>query len=1147
MPICPKPEAAPSALCDFGVANWHDVLTYPVMEGSGSRLNWLGHARHRPRGSTHPGQGIIQNWTSGAEESGTWETGPEGTRLVLGTTQKVKVWAAVGSDVVFKRISVQFNFASGLATGAGSLATLWQTSSLTTTQGRAAFVRDTTGNPVMRVRGPSGNMNAAFNGSGFDWSLDHQLIWTKGRKGMRAWLDGVEATYSGGFDSYTGDVKIHAGETFTINHGAVAGQVKLSSLTINANAWHIAEVEDLIADKYANLRPNPSDCPLAASFDINRVSTTKFAMKVPANHVSLSRTLRARLVTAATALGLAQAVAAGTYADSWVTSSPDTSELLYSTGNTPGAQVLAMVTVQGADGVWRPHAGQFQRVQLDAGTPPRIAAGFEDHVVGREPNNGALPALKFGTDISHTDASDPTENSSANRLMKALHDCSYSIYTRYRNKFSFGVHIGDGVWAEQESGGGTASSNANVKARCVAWRNAHFRLYKAVGVIHLVEGNHDGKGANFTIDNLGADALRKQALSAHRWLSAAPTGSNGEICDRGLIDETLPKLQLSSPTRFAAGMTVRVGDRLTAAGDDLRAYEVIGINGNGVLAAEPTWSKTLGALTTATAGDATAIYLCCRPRWDSICYSAYAPPALPSQTWYAFRYGGHEFFIASSEEAALLGIEDANGGVTPSDYRLSPSQKAAIVAWGQRAAGRPAHLFMHRLPGGKNYRATGTGWYARIAGSDATDPSYWTAQNVAIPPDQVWLVNVAQVYGFVIYQGHNHHFCICTDVRTGVVIVTLPTCSASSHAEPTFGGGQPSRGWRTIPHRNDFGTGESSGLLNHSGDSIPGNVVMINGMGFIDMLCQAAPGIAKLAFVRTGRPVTQKSGVGYCDRIRKDVDQCDSGPFTISGGHVTLTNADGEAVDPLWIACVLEDSDRAAAMMSGVVTESAAETQCDATHRLNRYIGDDNDVPEYGASGVYSVGMVERPLSFAGLFARVKAITTGVLSGSEPSWPNTIGATVTDGGVTWEMIPASEDGWNDFDDTITLDGAASGDVYVDFGPAVLYQSADLATLQTKVSNDWAGRLTLDGVAARAALLPATTPNRRMLLEELIVGGTGTVTIWEDETAVLKVAASGAPKKLTELELRGTAGAMLHVETSADTLRVSARYRVEGIA
>ena len=107
MPICPKPEATPSALCDFGVCNWHEIINYPVMEGSGSRLGWLGHPRHRPRGSTHPGEGVVQNWTSSAEENGTWETGPEGARLVLGTTQKVKVWAAGGSDVVFKRLSGQ--------------------------------------------------------------------------------------------------------------------------------------------------------------------------------------------------------------------------------------------------------------------------------------------------------------------------------------------------------------------------------------------------------------------------------------------------------------------------------------------------------------------------------------------------------------------------------------------------------------------------------------------------------------------------------------------------------------------------------------------------------------------------------------------------------------------------------------------------------------------------------------------------------------------------------------------------------------------------------------------------------------------------------------------------------------------------------
>lgn len=1142
MPICLKPEAAPAALSRYGVQPWYEVLNYPVMDGSGSRLTNIGLARNRPPGSTFPGQGVIENYTSGAEESGTWTTGSEGARLVLGTGQRVNVWSAGASEVVFKRLSLAMNFTSTINKNDSLQHVFFQSSSLPTSQGRIIFSKNTANDIMLRARGVSGNMDAIWPGASVDLTQPCQLLFRKGRRGMKAVLNGIEGTYSGGFNSYTGPLKIHAGETFRINWGTNPGEVVLDGFSLNVNTWADVEMDEYVADKWINLRPDPANCPLAHAFEINRVEATQYAVCVPAHWNTLSRPLRVQLVQGATAAALAAASAAAATVDTWSTSTPGDSRILYSVGNAAGTRLKFHIKEQGDDGQYRPIAGGFQEVQLKRALAPRIAAGFEDHVAGREPNSGALPTIAFGTDITMTTAADPTENTSANRLVKALHDATYALYTRYNGKFDFWVHIGDGEWPELDTGGGTAATSDAMRQRSVTWRNLLFRVFKSCGMSVLCRGNHDGDTAIFNIWGVGTSALRKQSLSMRGWLSAAPDATLSGIVDPGTIGETVPKLWNDSPTRFRSGMSIKTRDIITASGDDLRAYELV--LGSGVLAAEPVWQKGIGQQTVAQAADGSNLIFYCRARWDSVVAAAFRPPDTGNQTWYAFDWGGHAFFIADSERCSLIGVEDTNVGSGPGEYGLGPTQKSAIVRFGLYYGSMPKYLFLHRLPGGKNYRAATEGWYGRIAGRDAADPAYWVARGLATPPDQLFLVYACQSLGIIIVKGHCHHFCIAREVRSGVVIVTLPTVSASSHSEPTFGSGQPNRSWRTALHRDDYGTAESQGLLDNSGASLPGAVVMYNCMGFVDMVCGA--GTCTLSLVRTSPPVKEKNSAGYCTRIRKDVDQADSGPVAVSAFSATVSNADASTPDPLWVAMVLPSASRAAAQMAGIVTEADAETQCDATHRLNLYVGDANDVINWSVGMTPGVGQKVVPNTWGGLFAVATAVV-GAAGAVEPAWPSTVGLTVVDGGVTWQMVPAMEDGWNDFSATLGLDSSASGNVYVDWGPAVLYQSADLWTLQAQVKNDLSGRLSLSGAAARAALLPEPSARRRMRLDELAASGVGTVTVWEDETALLEVAVNGNCKNLKQLELCSAPGAMLYVESSASTLQVSARYRVEGMA
>lgn len=70
-------------------------------------------------------------------------------------------------------------------------------------------------------------------------------------------------------------------------------------------------------------------------------------------------------------------------------------------------------------------------------------------------------------------------------------------------------------------------------------------------------------------------------------------------------------------------------------------------------------------------------------------------------------------------------------------------------------------------------------------------------------------------------------------------------------------------------------------------------------------------------------------------------------------------------------------------------------------------------------STAYNVGEVRRPSTGNGFLYRVAV--AGTSSGTAPTWPTTIGATVTDGGVTWTcvgkgavMLDAADLSWTTF-------------------------------------------------------------------------------------------------------------------------------------
>lgn len=1132
MPVTPKPEAAPGALSKYGNQTDRKLISLPCMEGSGGTLNNLGRARERPRGTTAPGATIsVANYTTGAAESGTWVTGSEGARLQLGATQRLDLWTnGSATDWRLKRFTLELGFTSTV-TADGLLHGFWQSSNTNST-GRIQVIRATGGTVVARVRSGSSNLDASW--SGVDLTLPVHILVTGDGKGAQAFCNGVEGTYSGGFESYTGGLVIHAGQTMRVNWGTNAGLMTLDYVGLTPNRYTQREIEKAIADKYIDLRPDPVDFPTVA-FKVGRVKSTQYAVRAVTSR-SLASTARIRLVQGATALALAAASTAGAAADTWAESRPWTGNWLYSTGNTAGTELQFRLEERGSDGVYRPRAGGHQRVRLERSQAPRILAGMEDHVGDRTGSSGTVITPAFGRDITLTTADDPTENSATLRKLKAAHDFNYTIESRYHNAFDFAVHIGDGYWTDNlYSGFGTSAYNDDMYDAAVAWQNVNFRVIQCAGMWCEVPGNHDGQAALYLIEN-GVDAHHKQASTIWKLFTSNPTADCYGIGESGTRAERLPATMTAAVTRFSPGMSIASGQRITTAADDLRAYAAAN---SGTAGATFTPDPALGAVS--STGD---VNLQCVWRWDDVTLAALADDGYPTQTWFAFDWGEHSFFIADSESYSLIGLQDVDVADNPGQYRLGTTQKAAIVAWAEaaRAAGRKLNLCIHRLPGGLNYRATTTGFYGRSRGCKARDAATYEALGVAIPPDQLWLSNAAQTFGFVIWKGHDHHFSICVDAA-GVVYITCPTVSASSHSEPSFGSGVPGRGWRGPLPTADYGTMESGGLLDPNGDPIDGAIKTINVMGFLDIQCDDDHH-GRVKLVRSSLCTKERGSYGRFSRVRKDVDQFGSGPFTASGDTIDLTDALNPQPWPMQVAMVLEESDHADAILPGTVTEAAAETQADLTDNLNVFYPD--EWPEWGPSNTYAVGDVVLPDVYTGLLAYAVAITTGVSGGSTPAWEDNVGDSVTDGGVTWKMIPPMDDFRSDISAVVPLVAGSTGDYYADYAPAVVYESADLDSLMPSASGSPGSYVAVDYDTLSADLTLEVPPLRRLRVDRLRLSGTGTATIRQGETLLLTATVSGRALQLDELLLRGAAGHNLTLETSADTLAARADYVEEGV-
>jgi hypothetical protein len=133
-----------------------------------------------------------------------------------------------------------------------------------------------------------------------------------------------------------------------------------------------------------------------------------------------------------------------------------------------------------------------------------------------------------------------------------------------------------------------------------------------------------------------------------------------------------------------------------------------------------------------------------------------------------------------------------------------------------------------------------------------------------------------------------------------------------------------------------------------------------------------------------------------------------------------------------------------------------------------RIIGIIYKPPTWAAGSVYYVRSTDDydivvPTTFKGLY--FKATNPGLSGGTEPTWPTAIGATVTDGGITWEAV-----GYNLMPPTVSITTST-------------YTASDGVTLASPTSTGGATQVTITAVPAGVTSFSITNHTIKSTAEE----------------------------------------------------------------
>lgn len=1047
-----KPTARNPRMCRSGRLA---VLNHFMDAGSVSTAENLGAARNVPPGVTAPGNCTIADYTTGAPSATTMGT-VEGGSLALGTTRQLIVWAnSSGVTNKFYEVEHCVRFTSPLNMNTATAATFMQTTSAVVA-GRGQWQKTTTPNQlVFRIYNGTTQLNATFTVTDLTSPIELRVV--KSALGNKAMVNGVEGTYDAGFTSYSGPLITENGSAWTLNKGTNPGQMTLlkNELWVGCTLDPV-ERREFEADTYIMLRPGPdrlakttatASIPKRTSFDVRLVSNDSY-----------SGTLRARVVWATTRAGLDTGP---TVAGTWTTTDLHTGNIISVTGCPSGGTVYWRVEEDAAgDGVWRPLAGGYQRMRLMHDTEPVPLWGREGHFNDATNTPATQITPKWFDDVLLTDDSSMAENSAVLGKQWASFFSGYAVWLRDRG-YDFGVDTGDSTefvdngW---DDGLGTVDWSPSM---FTAWKNAENQelYYDKMCGWARVPGNHGMlascyklmTGASYT----NTDAKGKWALNL--WLQTTPNVDNTYfgVGEYGTSGETQPPTA-AVPARFVPYTEYAVGDIVRPSvsfGDNLQAYEC---DGAGMAANEPVWTANP---TGGFASGATTWRLVPK-RWDTVCIAALEVNGLavnnyPRRTWFQFDWGnsGVSVFIGDSESYSLINHNNGFDNTTDfNEYGFGATQTLAIYNWARYNTAPVKLFFSHRSNGGEYFGVgsvkgydRGTGW--RIGYGPYYETIGYPEATAEITMDQLF-----KQAGVIWLCGHDHVFSLARS-QAGTLHVRSTTSGASSHTSLTSTA--PTRGWVATLAMASKGTPDTRGAYDVAGNNLLalGMIYRLNSIGVQEIETSATQGI-RITVVETVLPTQPLSSTGYLSRIRQEIPRLISDePVTPSGGFVSLTTTLNPNPKPLKIGGVFLSSDVATIVGSGEIDETTATAMANANILLNKY--DPTTLSAYhvqwNPSDIVVAGQAIFPTAPTGLMAI--ATSTGTLGLTEPSpWPTTVGATGTNGTVSYVMRPIGlwPHEWFELGlpTSIPVVSGTTAACKVQWVPRVVYRSNWLTTVAT---------------------------------------------------------------------------------------------------
>lgn len=1005
-----KPAVAATTINARGPKADACVICLPLQEtGTVATIDNIGKPRNVLPGVTAPIDAEILDYTTGLASTAAMGA-VEGGSIDLGTTKQLRVWYNSGlTDISLTEFEGKVRFTSALTMNTTTAATLFQTRA-TAADGRFQLQKTNVANRLaLRLR--SGGTEYAATWTVTDLTAATELRFGRDADGNNwAALNGVVPTYDAGFQALTQAIVIPTLEGWTVNKGTNPGQVTLLGFDLWSAPLDTVERRKFDADTYLMLRPAPAATKFPRSCARASIAHDTW-FDVPVwTLAAMTGTTRIRVVYSTTIAGLDSAPTVGA---TWATSTARDSTRLRISGLAPGTIYYWRIE-ESPDGTnWYPLAGGFQKIRTRGDTPPRILWAGEGHFNDETNTPATQITPKYGRDIGLSSDSAYTEDSAVIGKQFANYASALACYLA-DGDYEFGIDPGDGSLDFMDNGWWTGDGQSDTNEdMLVAVTNAleqTFFLDTMCGWIQVL-GNHGCLGGNYSTVNSTGDAVRKMALDV--WLMTTPnhTSEYGGIGEIGTSEETNPPYEPVAVALWATGVTAVPGDIVRPTVENGMAYRVseIADEGSPVTTTEPTWSLDPNAVF--ASGD--VYYVVERKRHDQYTVAAFERNGElvntePRRTWFAFQWGGIQFFIGDTESYSLVDYYNATDDATDYDhYSLGDTQTAAFRHVSQTSGCRTKMFFAHRSIGGENFGTAAAKRYNRSTGWRIGYAAYYTADGQAESAEEITHDKYCAMWGWSCLYGHDHSHTIARS-QYGTIHVRSATIGASSHAAIT--NSAPTKGWlNPLPMKSK---GDPASRGNYDQDAVDlyalGLIDRFNGIGYQEIETHAVDGF-RVSFTETALATKPKSSTGYLSRTRFDVSRLIGTDVTPAADRVSLIDALNPTPKPLRVAGVYLSSNMATLCGSGQISDATAESTANSSHALNLY---DPINMATGAAIAWDVGIdislgkAVYPTVRNGLMAI--CTTAGATGLTEPTWPTVVGGTVTDGTAAYVMRPVGK-------------------------------------------------------------------------------------------------------------------------------------------